>query len=131
MSLTLGASCCYKFALPLPCINPLPSHLHPPGALQAAVHELHSRRAKEGRLYASLFASGGLTSGIDTDGDAAPVGSGMSGADLSAGANDEVHQLLGKDDEVPGLSPELEAAFEGFGSLPLPGHPKPIKGGGR
>lgn len=90
--------------------------------------ELRSRRAKEGRLYADLFARGGLTSGIDAEGGGdAP---GPAGGTLF-GANPDGQDALGEEEDVPGLSPELEAAFEGFSSLPLPGHPKPIREGER
>ncbi len=114
------------------------------GALEAAKQELRSHRLKEGRLYADLFARGGLTEGFDSsdappqarpggsalhptgpDGLLGEQGGGL-GAYKYAGTVEQVAgngQPQGEEDEVVGLSPALEAALEAFGSQQLLGHP--------
>jgi|LauGreSuBDMM15SN_2_FD.fasta_scaffold39934_3 hypothetical protein len=66
-----------------------------------------ARKRKEGKLYAGLFADGGLSAGES----------------LSQVSREE-KKMCKVDAEVPSMSPELEAALEEFGRTKLEGHPQ-------
>ena len=69
------------------------------------------RRLKEGKLYAGLFADGGLTKGFNDD--SSPVSL----------ASENMKAKYLSDEGCPSMTPELEAAFDKFGKTKLKGYP--------